>query len=111
MILLISIQKPDFNSLVDWRFGRSTWFLRYDTETRGWQALENPGWNNRGGAGVATAQFAADQHADAVISGEFGPNAVSALQAAGIQMIHFPKSGLTGAAVVEMFRHGELSAQ
>jgi predicted Fe-Mo cluster-binding NifX family protein len=111
MILLITVQQPDINSLVDWRFGRTTWFLRFDTETGNWQALENPGWNNRGGAGIATAQFAADQRATAVISGEFGPNAVSALQAAGIQMIHFPQSGLTGAAVIEMFQHGELSAK
>jgi predicted Fe-Mo cluster-binding NifX family protein len=110
MILLISIQQPDINSLVNERFGRATWFIRYDTETQNWQALENPGWNNRGGAGVATAQFAADQNANAVISGEFGPNAVSALQAAGIQMLRFPQSGLTGAAVVELFRQGELSA-
>jgi len=111
MILLISVQQPDINGLVDWRFGRTTWFLRYDTETSNWQALENPGWNNRGGAGIATAQFAVDQRANAVVSGEFGPNAVSALQAAGIQMIRFPQNDLTGAAVVELFRRGELTAQ
>lgn len=111
MLLLISVQQPDINSLVDVRFGRTTWFLLYDTETNQWQTLENPGWNNRGGAGVAAAQFAADQRANAVISGDFGPNAVSALQAAGIQMIRFPQSGLTGAVVVEMFQQGKLSAQ
>jgi predicted Fe-Mo cluster-binding NifX family protein len=110
MILLISVQQPDINSLVEMRFGRATWFIRYDMETGEWQALENPGWKNRGGAGVAAAQFAADQHANAVISGEFGPNAVSGLQAAGIQMLRFPQSGLTGAAVVELFRQGELTA-
>jgi len=110
MILLITVQQPDIDSLVEMRFGRATWFIRYDMETGEWQALENPGWKNRGGAGVAAAQFAADQHANAVISGEFGPNAVSGLQAAGIQMLRFPQSGLTGAAVVELFRQGELTA-
>jgi len=110
MILLITVQQADIDSLVEMRFGRATWFIRYDMETGEWQALENPGWKNRGGAGVAAAQFAADQHANAVISGEFGPNAVSGLQAAGIQMLRFPQSGLTGAAVVELFRQGELTA-
>lgn len=110
MILLISVQQPDINSLVDERFGRSAWFLRVDTETLDWQAFENPSCNNRGGAGVATAQFAVDHQASAVVSGNFGPNAVSALQAAGIQMMRFPAGGLTGKAVVELFQQSKLEA-
>ncbi len=111
MILLISVQQADMNSPVDDRFGRSTWFLRVNSDTLDWQALENPGWNNRGGAGVAAAQFAIDQKVDAVISGDFGPNAVAALQAAGIQMIHFPTGGLTGKEVVHLFQQGALAAK
>jgi predicted Fe-Mo cluster-binding NifX family protein len=42
-----------------------------------------------GGAGSLAAQYAADQHASAVISGDFGPNAFNVLQAAGIAMYLF----------------------
>jgi predicted Fe-Mo cluster-binding NifX family protein len=109
MILLISVQQPDLYSLVDDRFGRAAWFLRVDSKTQSWEALENPAYNNRGGAGVAAAQFAVDQNIGAVISGDFGPNAVTALEAAGIQMIRFPKGGLTGKEVVDLFQQGALS--
>jgi predicted Fe-Mo cluster-binding NifX family protein len=111
MILLISVQQADMNSPVDDRFGRSAWFLRVNSDTLDWQALENPGWNNRGGAGVAAAQLAINQKVNAVISGDFGPNAAAALQAAGIQMIHFPTAGLTGKAVVQLFQQGALAAK
>lgn len=111
MILLISVQQADLNSLVDDRFGRSAWFLRVNSDTLDWQALENPGWKNRGGAGVAAAQFAVDQKVATVISGDFGPNAVAALQAAGIQMLRFPSGGLTGKDVVQLFREGSLGAK
>lgn len=111
MILLISVQQADMDSPVDDRFGRATWFLRVNSDTLDWQALENPGWNNRGGAGVAAAQFAINQKVDAVVSGDFGPNAAEALQAAGIQLLHFPTGGLTGREVVQLFRQGALSAK
>jgi predicted Fe-Mo cluster-binding NifX family protein len=109
MILLISVQQPALTSQVDDRFGRAAWFVRIDTETLAWQALQNPGANNRGGAGVAAAQLAVDQKIDAVISGDFGPNAVTALHAAGIQMIRFPEDGLTGKDLVDLFLQGALS--
>lgn len=111
MIILITVQQGDINSPVDDRFGRAAWFLRVDTETQNWQAMENPARNNRGGAGVAAAQFAADQKVNAVISGDFGPNAVAVLEAAGIQMIRFPKDGLTGNDVVKMYGQGGLSGK
>jgi predicted Fe-Mo cluster-binding NifX family protein len=111
MILLISVQQADMNSPVDDRFGRAAWFLRVNSDTLDWQALENPGSNNRGGAGVSAAQFAVNQQVEAVISGDFGPNAVAALQAAGIQMIRFPTEGLTGKEVVQLFQQGALAAK
>ena len=111
MILLISVQQADMDSPVDDRFGRSAWFLRINSDTLDWQALENPGLNNRGGAGVAAAQFAIDQKIDVVISGDFGPNAAMALQAAGIQMLNFPTGGLTGKEVVQFFQQGVLAAK
>ncbi len=111
MILLISAQQSEIDSPVDDRFGRSDWFLKVNSETLEWQAFRNPGSNNRGGAGVAAAQFAADQKVDVAISGDFGPNASTALRAAGIQMILFPSGGLNGKDVVDLFRKGALEQE
>lgn len=86
MILLISAKGPNLDSAVEYRFGRSPWLIRFDTDSNQWKAIENPGANQSGGAGVAAAQCVIDQSANSVISGDFGPHAVEAFQAAGIDM-------------------------
>lgn len=108
MLILITVQQPDINSPVDERFGRAACFLIVNTETDEWQAVANPARDNRGGAGVATAQFAADHRVDAVISGDFGPNTIAPLNTANIKRIRFPKAGLTGKDVIEMVRSGQI---
>lgn len=108
MKLLITTQQPDINSPVDDRFGRAACFLIVNTDTDEWQAVDNPARDNRGGAGVAAAQFAADHQISAIISGDFGPNTIAPLNAARIKMVRFPKAGLTGKDVIEMVRSGQL---
>jgi predicted Fe-Mo cluster-binding NifX family protein len=103
MIIIISSQKPDPDSAVDPRFGRAACLLKYDTSLQTWDALENPGFTQSGGAGVAAAQFAIDHHANVVLSGDFGPNASSALKAAGVEMSLFSKEVPSVRAAVEQF--------
>lgn len=86
MKLIISAQNSLLESPIDRRFGRSPWLILVDTDTKEWKAYQNPGASQSGGAGVAAAQFVIDQAADVVISGDFGPNAVRAFQAAKIEM-------------------------
>ncbi|MEW6717471.1 MAG: NifB/NifX family molybdenum-iron cluster-binding protein [Chloroflexota bacterium] len=68
------------------RFGRADYFMLIDTETREWEAFSNPAADARGGAGLQAVQFIANKGAEAVISGRFGPNALSALEAAGVEV-------------------------
>jgi len=86
MKLVITSTEAGLDAPVDPRFGRCAYIIVYDTETLQWQAHANPGANAMGGAGSQVAQFAASQGADAVISGDFGPNAHDALAVAGIKM-------------------------
>ena len=109
MILIISAQQSQLDSPVNDRFGRAPWLIKIDTETGEWQALQNPGPGQSGGAGVAAAQFVIDQKADAAASGDFGPNAAGAFRAANVKMYLFGKDGLTVREVVERFRQGELA--
>jgi len=60
-----------------------------------------------GGAGTLAAQFAANQHVSSVISGDFGPNAYNALQAAGITMYLFGASNTVRKAI-KLFKVGQL---
>ena len=68
------------------RFGRCAYFIIVDTESGECQALPNPAVEARGGAGSLAAQFLADQGVEAVVSGDFGPNAFAALNLADIRM-------------------------
>jgi len=86
MKILLTTSSPDIDSTVDPRFGRAAYLLVVDSDTMDLQANANPGVNSSGGAGIQAAQFVVDNHAEAVISGDFGPHAFEALLAAGVSM-------------------------
>ena len=108
MILLISAQQPQLDGSVDERFGRSPWLIKYHSNTKQWNAFPNPGASQSNGAGVAAAQFAIDQHVNVVISGDFGPHASSAFQAAEIDMHLFTYEVSKVSHAVELFLQGKL---
>jgi predicted Fe-Mo cluster-binding NifX family protein len=107
MKLIITATSPNIDSQVDPRFGRGAYFLIVDADTLEWQALPNPAVTASGGAGIQAAQFISEQNCTAAISGDFGPNAFNALQAAGIQMYLFGSSRTVQEAV-QQFKAGQL---
>ncbi len=105
MKLIISAQNPSLESQVDRRFGRSPWLILFDTETSQWEAFQNPGASQSGGAGAAAAQFIIDKKADVVVSGNFGPNASRVFLAAKIGMQRFTASTTTVQETVDKFKY------
>lgn len=105
MKLIISAQNPSLEAQVDRRFGRCMWLVLFDTETNQWEAFQNPGASQSGGAGVAAAQLVVDKGADVVLSGDFGPNASRAFQAAKIGMQRFTDSTTTVQEAVDHFKY------
>jgi predicted Fe-Mo cluster-binding NifX family protein len=79
MKIILSTAAPEISSPIDPRFGRGAFLLVVDTETGSAQVHPNPSANASGGAGIQAAQFTAGQQVQAVISGDFGPNAFEAL--------------------------------
>lgn len=90
------------------RFGRADYFILVDSETRQAQAFANPAMGSHAGAGPQAVQFIAAHKPDAIISGRFGPNAFSALEAAGIKA-YLADNG-TVSEVLDQFLAGQLSA-
>ncbi len=86
MKLAITVDTPQFETQLERRFGRCAYFIIVDTETRAWESFPNPAAEAKGGAGTQAAQFLANEGVEAVISGHFGPNAFTALDAASIHM-------------------------
>lgn len=109
MKIIVSAKKPEFEGEVDHRFGRCEWLIKIDTESMKWEAFANPGDKQSGGAGIAAAQFVINQKADAVISGDFGPNASQALKAAGIGMWLFSGETSSAAQAARQFNEHSLT--
>jgi predicted Fe-Mo cluster-binding NifX family protein len=107
MKIILTTISPDIDSEVDPRFGRAGHFLLVDTDTLEWQAFPNPGATASGGAGIQAAQFVTDQKCEAVISGDFGPNAYNALKAAGLPM-YLLGSCHTPREAIERYLSGQL---
>ncbi len=86
MKIILTAASPNIDSNIDARFGRGAYFIVVDSDTLTWQAHANPAVGASGGAGTQAAQFASSQQVSSIVSGDFGPNAYNALQAAGIAM-------------------------
>lgn len=108
MKIILTTTSPNIDSTVDPRFGRGAYYLVVDSDSLEWEAHPNPGVNATGGAGTLAAQFAANQKATAVISGDFGPNAYNALNAAGIAMYLYGTS-TTVKEALEHYKAGHLA--
>ena len=104
MIVLISATGSDLEGPAEPRFGRSPWYIKYDTDSDKWEAFENPSRVLSGGAGIAAAQFVVDQKVEMVVSGNFGPNASDVLSAAKIEMVRFPPETRTVSDVVKFVK-------
>ncbi len=109
MKIAITTQGTDASSPVDLRFGRARFFRVVDTETGQQTAVDNTGGVNAvQGAGTQAAQTLARLGVQAVLTGHVGPKALSALQAANIQ-IYSVSSGTVEQAVQD-FMAGRLQA-
>jgi predicted Fe-Mo cluster-binding NifX family protein len=70
------------------------------------EALENAGSMASGGAGVQAAQMVVQKGANALITGNLGPNAASALSASGIKVYLVPGGMVKD--VIEGYKSGNL---
>jgi predicted Fe-Mo cluster-binding NifX family protein len=104
MKVCISCTGNNLDAPLDPRFGRCPVFLFVDTDSMECEAVQNPAMSAGGGAGTQAAQLVAGRGAAAVLTGNAGPNAFSALTAAGIKIY----AGLSGTAreAVEQFKSG-----
>jgi predicted Fe-Mo cluster-binding NifX family protein len=107
MKVVVTSQGPGRESEVDPRFGRARYFVLVDTGT-GEESVHDNVQNLEAaqGAGIQAARTVTDLGAEALISGNLGPRAFSALQAAGVALY----VGATGtvAEALEQFEAGKL---
>lgn len=106
MIIAISSTGKNINAQIDPRFGRCAYFIIVNTDDMSFVAHENENSSLSGGAGIQAAGFVATQGAEAVLTGNCGPNAMSTFAAAGVT-VYTGQTGAIGEAV-ERFKAGGL---
>jgi predicted Fe-Mo cluster-binding NifX family protein len=106
MRIIVTANGAGLDALASPIFGRCPTYVFVDTETMGFEAVDNPAVNASGGAGIQAAQFVVERGARAVLSGRVGPNALDVLQAANVPVYTF--DGGTVRQAVEAFKAGRL---
>lgn len=107
MKIAIASSGKNLEDFVDLRFGRCPYFLIVESETEEFEVLENKAGQTFRGAGITAAQMIADKEVDAIIAGNFGPNAVNVLTSSRIKIF----GGVTGITIkkaIEKYKAGEL---
>jgi len=107
MKVVVTAQGSNLDSPVDPRFGRARYFLLIDTDTGQFTAHDNvQNLNAPQGGGIQAAQTVAQVGAEAVLTGNVGPQAFATLQA-GQVAIHAGATGTVRQALEE-WRSGRL---
>jgi len=108
MKIAVSSSGKDLDSLIDPRFGRCAYFLLVETDDMSFEVFDNQSTASGGGAGIQSAQFISSKGANAVITGNCGPNAVKTLTAAGIEV--FLGNTRIVREVLQKYKNGELAS-
>lgn len=103
MKLAISTSGEDLSSQVEPRFGRCPNFLIVDTETMAFEVVPNKARGTAHGAGVGAARIVVSRGVDAVLTGNVGPNAYSALTASNVK-VFTRVSGTIKEALIRLFK-------
>lgn len=86
MIIAIPVEKDSKESLVSEHFGRSNYFLIYNTEEQEYKFIENSAAKSSGGAGIKAAQIVVDENAQVLVSPQLGQNAADVINEAKIKI-------------------------
>lgn len=108
MKLAITSNGADLHAQASPVFGRCPNYVFVDTETMEFEAVGNPAMGSPSGAGIQAAQFIVERGAEAVVTGNMGPNAFNVFQSAGVPIYLF--GGGTVRQAAEAFKAGELQS-
>jgi predicted Fe-Mo cluster-binding NifX family protein len=106
MKVVVSATGEDLSAQVSPVFGRCPTLIFIDTQTMEFEAVPNPAIAAAGGAGIQAAQFVVNMGAQAVLTGNVGPNAFNVLQAAGAQI--YPVLAGTVQQAIDAYESGQL---
>lgn len=107
--IVVATQNGGLDDQVSQVFGRCQTYTVVKVENgkiQNSEVVQNQYANAMSGAGIQAAGFVTNEGAEAIISGNFGPNVASVLNQAGVKMV--PASGLSVREAVQKYLDREL---
>lgn len=107
MKVAVTSKGTDLDAPVDPRFGRAAYIIVVDSDTLGFEVIDNSeNLNTFKGAGIQAAALISDKDAGVLLTGFCGPNAFTTLDAAGIKVVN----DITGTVrqAVELYNQGSV---
>lgn len=86
MKIAVVAKGKTLRSQVDDRFGRCLFFIVVDLESMGFEAIKNPGLEERDAAGIEACRILINKGVDAVVVKNIGHNALVTLNGSGIRV-------------------------
>lgn len=86
MIITMPVDGKTMSACINKSFGRTQYFLVYNTETEQKSFLANAAANAQGGAGIQAAQFVVDQNTNAILTPTIGKNSADVIKGSGIKI-------------------------
>ncbi len=108
MKICVTASDEGLDSEVDPRFGRCSYFIIYDPETRSVESISNAGAAASGGAGIKAAEAIANAGVGVLLTGGVGPNAFSIFAELGID-VQVGAKGTVREAITQ-YEAGELQS-
>lgn len=106
MKIAIPVDDKTMDTNVCVSFGRTPYFLIYDTESKESTFLDNAAASSQGGAGILAAQSIVDNKAEALLTPRCGQNAADVINAANIKIYKTMNGSLKDN--LDAFNKGEL---
>ena len=107
MKIAIPVNNNTSDSTVCISFGRTPYFMIYNTETKEYSFLNNSAAASQGGAGIKAAQSLVDEGVLVVITPRCGENAAAVLNAANIKI--YKTINTSAGETIRAFGDGTLS--
>jgi predicted Fe-Mo cluster-binding NifX family protein len=106
MKIAVTANGVDLDAPISPIFGRCSTYIFVDTETMQFEVVDNPALSAPGGAGIQAAQFVIGRGAQAVLTGNVGPNAFGVFRTADVPVFLLGSGTVRDA--VEAFKKGLL---
>lgn len=107
MKIAIPVDNASMDTSICISFGRTPYFLIYDTESKDGKFLDNSAAASQGGAGIKAAQMIVDNQAEVLLTPRCGENAAEVFHAAKIKI--YQTKGNLLKNNIQAFENGELS--